>query len=124
MQNVTQVHSERDRGILSQIRSKVGDDKIVSPSYLRVALLLDPSRSNYNFPIRKDVGGSLLTDNKLDQNDAFIITKLGVHILIEDPAKPGTGVLLPYPNIAAQDGYAIPDHLEILYNGYYRIKVD
>lgn len=128
---VVQLLTERDRAILNRLRKAavaagIAPEK-VQPSYLRVAVLLDPSQSEYAFQIRKDVGVSLKHDRKLDQNDSFVITDLGIGLLAESPANPGTGLLQAYPNnipFAAVAGEVNPLHLNTIYNGFYKIKVD
>ncbi len=129
--NPVVILSERERSILKRVRtwaSKNGiDPSKVQPSYLRVAVLADPSKSTYEFNIRKDVGVSLLHDRKLDQNDAFVVSKIGQMLLGEDPTKPGTGLLQTYPNnlvFAAEAANVNPLHLNIFYNGEYKLKVD
>jgi hypothetical protein len=129
--SAVQITPERDRGILARIRKNVANKNIaadkVQPSFLRIAVLADPSKSQYDFNVRKDVGTSLVHDQKLDQNDAFVVTKLGMMLLGETPANPGTGLLQTYPNnivFAAEAGNVTPAHLNIFYNGKYKIKVD
>lgn len=130
MNQVVQVQSERDRAILNRLRKSVTAKGIsvdkVQPSFLRVAMLADASKSSYEFSTKKDTGISLLHDKKLDQNDAFVITNLGFVLLGENPATPGVGLLQTYPNnqvFAAEAGNVNPLHLNIFYNGSYRIKV-
>ncbi|MEO5681454.1 MAG: hypothetical protein ABIQ88_02370 [Chitinophagaceae bacterium] len=131
MKGSTIISPERDRGILSRVRTLANDKGIdpskVQPSYLRIATLLDPSKSTYDFLVRKDVGGSLAHDVKLDQNDSFVMSKMGIMLLGEDPTKPGTGLLQSYPNnlvFAAEAGNVSPLHLNTLYNGSIKVKVD
>lgn len=127
----TIISPERDRAILSRVRTiaeqKGVDASKVQPSFLRVAVLLDPSKSAYDFVIRKDVGGSLVHDVKLDQNDAFVMSKMGILLLGENPATPGSGLLQTYPNnlvFPLQAAEVNPLHLNTIYNGSVKIKVD
>lgn len=132
MQNtVALVVSDRQRAILQRIRETVGAKGItpdkVSPSFLRVAVLMDPAKSQYSFIVKKDVGSSLVHDLKLDPNDSFVITDLGIRLLAEVPANPGTGVLQTYPNVQvfpAVAGEVTHNHLNIFYNGKLELKVD
>lgn len=130
MNQVVQVQSERDRAILNRLRKSVTAKGIsvdkVQPSYLRVAMLADASKSSYEFSTKKDTGISLVHDKKLDQNDAFVITDFGLLLLGENPATPGVGLLQTYPNnqvFAAEASNVTPLHLNTFYNGSYRIKV-
>jgi hypothetical protein len=128
--DVIQILSERDRAILNKIRQRVEAKGVsadrVQPSFLRVAMLADASKSTYEFNIKKDQGTSLAHDRKLDINDSFVITDLGVMLLGENPATPGVGLLQSYPNntvFAAEASTVTPAHLNIFYNGSYRVKV-
>jgi hypothetical protein len=122
--------SDRDRAILNKLRASAVRNGIpadkVQPSKLRVAMLVDASKSSYEFNIKKDQGTSLIHDRKLDINDSFVATDLGMMLLGEDPAKPGTGLLQTFPNntvFAAETSNVTPLHLNIFYNGGYKIKV-
>lgn len=124
------VMSERDRQILNRIRQKVVAKGIaaekVQPSYLRVPFLTAAEKSEYLFPIRKD-SNSVLPGNYLDQNDSFVITDLGMMLQAEAPATPGISLLQTYPNnqvFVAAVGEVNPLHLNIFYNGKYKVKVD
>jgi hypothetical protein len=128
--DIIQILSERDRAILNKLRQRavangISADK-VQPSKLRVAMLADASKSTYEFNIKKDQGTSLIHDRKLDINDSFVVADLGVMLLGEDPTKPGIGLLQSYPNntvFAAEASNVTPAHLNIFYNGGYRVKV-
>lgn len=127
---VVQVQTERDRAILQRVRANVEKQNVspdkVQPGYLRVAVLADGSKSSYDIVTKKDVGISYIHDRKLDQNDSFVITDLGFYLLCEDPTKPGTGLLQTYPNnqvFAAEANNVTPAHLNVFYNGSYKIKV-
>jgi hypothetical protein len=132
MQNtVAMVVSDRQRAILNRIRETVAQKGItpekVSPSFLRVAVLMDPAKSQYIFVVKKDVGSSLVHDRKLDPNDSFVITDLGIKLLAETPANPGTGILQTYPNVQvfpAVAGEVTHAHLNIFYNGSIEVKVN
>lgn len=130
MNNIVQIQTERDRAILNRLRKRakengIAEDK-VQPSYLRVANLADASKSKYEFNIKKDAGTSLTHDRKLDVNDSFVMCDLGVMLLGETPANPGTGLLQTYPNntvFAAEVGNVTPAHLNIFYNGSFNLTV-
>jgi hypothetical protein len=123
--------SERDRAILTRVREKVAKNNIspekVSPSFLRVAVLLDPSKSTYTFETKKDVGTIVANDRRLDNNDSFVITDLGMMLLAENPATPGVGLLQTYPNnqvFPAVANEITPSHLNVLYQGSFQVKVN
>ena len=128
--DVIQILSERNRAILNKLRQRamangVSADK-VQPGFLRVAMLCDAAKSTYEFNIKKDQGTSLAHDRKLDINDSFVVTDLGMMLLSESPATPGVGLLQTYPNntvFAAVAGEITPAHYNIFYNGNYRVKV-
>lgn len=108
-------------------KSKGISPENVSYSYLRVAVLMNNAQSQYKFQLKKDSGEALIHDRKLDLNDTFVVFGLGLRLLAEDPALPGTGILQTYPNnlvFPAAAGEVTPAHLNIFYNGEYEIKVD
>lgn len=118
--------SQRNSAVYNHLTQKLGIKAAqISFGQLRVAVLAVSAQGQYGFNIRKDVGTSLVHDVKLDVNDSFVATHLGIKIMAEDPAKPGTGVLQTFPNqtqFAAEVGNVTPGHLEGFYNGWLTIS--
>ncbi len=117
--------SNRDRQIFKMLTEKFGKQGlVVSPGFLRVETVLKNSTGSYKFDI-KDTSGYIATENKLDRNDLFVVTDLGVYLLREDITKIGASVLQPYVNeieFAAVAGFN-PSHLEAIYNGKFTLKI-
>lgn len=113
----------RDRQIYNSLVKKY-PGQIISPDYLRIEQDLTNTKGSYVFPIETTSGQGLL-ERKLDRNDIFVITSLGIFLLAEVDTTPGAGVLQTYPNqtvFPAAAGFN-PDHLEAIYNGKLSLKV-
>lgn len=118
------MESNRDRQIFNVLAKQFGKDAVPSPGFLRVEQTLKNSTGSYRFDI-KDTSGFIVTENKLDRNDLFVITDLGMYLLREDSTKVGVSVLQSYPNeleFAAVAGFT-PAHLEAIYNGKFSLKI-
>lgn len=96
----------------------------IAQDYLRSEQLLANGIQNYSFPLYR-LGSETASERKLDQQDAFCITELGIYLLQDTVAVSGIGVLQAYPNpIVFPDeaaAGAFPgftgSHLEHVYNG-------
>ena len=99
---------------------------IITPSSLRLEQTIQDSISNYSFdPVN---GGGFGSEIKLNNNDAFVITHLGMFIGFRIAAKEGKTIKLTYPNAAwltsvTPSSFDYTD-LWTLYNGYLQINVD
>lgn len=128
MQVAYVVTADRERSAYNRIRGlKNFQKKVITEGFLRVEVALVQGQNNYSFFIAKNTGQRLM-ENKLDLNDAFVVTKLGTRLLVDDSAAPGTHALQTYPNnsefaAAIVPGLTTPNHLEAFYNGKLQIKV-
>lgn len=113
----------RDRQIYNTLLKKY-PGQIISPDFLRIEQELKNTTGSYVFPIETTSGQGIM-ERKLDRNDLFVITGLGIFLLAETEATPGAGVLQTYPNqivFPAAAGFN-PDHLEAIYNGKLSLKI-
>lgn len=107
---------------------KENPGKVISYSYLRVEEIIKNTKNSYKFNILKSNGVDGLTEVKLDKNDRFVMTHLGIFLLAQDSAAPGKAVLQSYPNetvfapVAGPPAF-VPSDLELIYNGKLHIKV-
>jgi hypothetical protein len=92
-------------------------------SLLRVEQPLVNGQGKYTFDIIKK-GPVGLTEKKLEYNDIFIASALGVYLKIEDTTKPGTGMLRTFPGQANTTGanFTNVTDIEALYNGRIQLK--
>lgn len=124
------VSGDRARAIFRSLQKKFNPDPknpqfIIEPSYLRIEKTLTNNSGTYTFDIKK-VGGEKVTEQKLDRNDVFVVTDLGIYLLNETSASVGLDPLQTYPNATA-----FPDdttnflgaHLETLYAGKFKMKI-
>lgn len=102
--------------------------KLVQPSFLQSEVALQNGKAAYPFAINQNNGVSLANSEKrLNQNDAFVASHLGIFIKKEDSAKRGSGVLQTYPNssyLGADEAtyFAFAD-MEAIWNSYLNVKV-
>jgi len=70
----------RQRAIYASLKasSKIGK-KIIVPSYLRIEEELKDSQNVYTFDVLK-TGNETAVERKLDQNDIFVCSHLGLYI--------------------------------------------
>ncbi len=112
-----------DREYFNQIIGTVGDGK-ASPSYLRVEQTLSNTKSRYTFDI-KSTGAEVATEKKLDRNDLFVVTHIGIYLIAQVSTTLGAEVLQTYPNtdvFVSATGFT-PAHLEVIYNGFLEVKI-
>ncbi|MBA7514353.1 hypothetical protein ES705_06381 [subsurface metagenome] len=95
-----------------------------SPSYLRVEQALSNTKTRYKFDIKK-TGAELATERKLDRNDVFIVTHLGVYLIAQVSTTIGLEVLQAYANpeiFVGATGFT-PEHLNTIYSGHLEVKI-
>lgn len=110
----------------AMLRSKnIDPDKhIITPTYLRVDQKISNSTTTYRFDIKNTTSGGPL-DKKLDINDTFFVT----HIGIQNYPHLNTGPRFNHPEsyvnktrYAAAAGF-VPDHLNMLYQAKLSVRV-
>lgn len=84
------VSSSPMRGAFSRVQrhlAKYGvSDLIIYPTLLRIEQLLSPSKSSYFFDVYSNTGSDRPLENKLNRNDAFFLTHMGLALQKEDSA--------------------------------------
>lgn len=125
--------SDRNRAIYRTVENMLkkihgeakAKDLIISPSYLRAEVALSNNKSTYAFDLKK-TGNEVATEVKLDRNDLFVVTNIGLFMSLQFGASVGKEVLQSYPNIqvfpAAATGLVAAD-LEAVYNGSTSLKI-
>jgi len=94
-------------------------------SYLRIENPIINNQSLYKFPILNQ-GGELSVEKKLDKNDLFVVTRIGLFIYSRDTStgNQASQPLQTYPNevyFPAVAGFT-PSHLETVYSGELNVK--
>jgi len=95
-----------------------------APSFLRVDQVLANNKSRYKFDI-KAASTDAAPELRLDRNDLFVATHIGIFLVAQDRNKKGREVLQSYPNqviFPAAAGFD-PEDLEAIYNGFLTMKV-
>ncbi|MBX2927015.1 MAG: hypothetical protein KF852_04205 [Saprospiraceae bacterium] len=72
------------RALASRVRDKVGTNYIVEWTTLMVNLVLSTTNNQYNFDLYKVPGADHPMDNKLDRNDGFYVSHLGLVLTKQD----------------------------------------
>ena len=122
------ISTDRNHEIFSRLASKfklMDPSLIVTPGYLRIEQPIVNGKPRYTFPVTKDSNSDTVTEVKLDRNDRFVATHVGMFLMARLSTLLGVEVLQTYPNPTA-----IPDdstnfycaHLECFYNGYMGIQ--
>lgn len=119
------VAPDRERAIYEGLRRKAPNN-IITPSYIRMEKLLSSGQGVYSFDMGQGVNSPRVTENRLNLNDAFMATHLGIYLLCANADLPGMKPLTTYPNnkqFPAEEDNVNPQHLEAFYNGYLTVKV-
>jgi len=121
----TIIYPERLRAILNETVAQ-NPGKTVTQGYIRVEQLISNGKTNYTFPVTKDSNSDSATERKLDRNDKFKMTHVGMFLVKKDSTLPSLEVDQTYPNIQV-----FPDesttfygaHLEVFYKGNFQIRI-
>lgn len=119
------VAPDREEAIYRKLK-KLAPDNIITPSYIRMEALLSSGQSVYNFNIGQGVGNPRITENRLNLNDAFQATHIGIFLLNADATLPGKEALQTFPSATAfptEASNVDPTDLECFYNGFLTVKV-
>lgn len=112
------------RDIYDRVKA-ANPNKIIVPGYLRVESEIETSKNSYslNFSSKTNVDG--ITENRLDNNDSFVITEIGIFLIKKNTDYPNAEVLQAYPNAAVfADGTTFKGaNLECIYNGKVNFSV-
>jgi hypothetical protein len=121
MENKTIVSTDRQRAIYAQALSIAkSENRIVTPSHLRIEQTIANGKNKYIFSMTKDSNSDSVTEKKLDRNDKFLVTHVGMMLVKRLSTLKGGEVVQSYPNpvVFADDSTNfIGAHLEVLYNG-------
>jgi hypothetical protein len=93
--------AKRQRGILQELRQeyRAKPNAIIQSSYLQIEFALQNNKGQYQLNVNQNSGvASRSTERKINQNDDFHITHLGLFLKKEDSTKPGSVDLQTYPN--------------------------
>ena len=117
------VSTDRHKGIFQKAQQEYAKDgKIVVPGYLRIEQKIVNGKTKYDFAITRDSNSDSPTELKLDRNDLFKVTDVGLFLMRRDSTLIGHEVLQTYANYIAFPPVGSPftfnpTHLESFYNG-------
>jgi len=119
--------NDRDRSIYNALEAepKWNTGGIKAPELYGAKTLLQAAKKNYSFNLKK-LKTKPITEKKLNEQDAFLVAKVGLFLINEDPATPGISVPQSYPNpiiFPDEANNMLSAHLEHIYNGTLYIKV-
>lgn len=123
----------RDRLILDKIKAdpRFATKPTPTLSYLRVEVPITNDTETLVFlPAKNDNGSPRKTERLLSVQDSFWSTEIGLFLLTEETAKPGTGVLFSYPNpvellkSANAPADVVASHFNTIYNGRLEARME
>lgn len=123
------------RSVYSRFLQTLNIDKdtfIISERTLRLEAVLEPGRNNYELQIKENPGSDRPLERKLNQNDGFVISHIGLGITRQDESgavkKYGNFPIFnnPDPNyfVGAQGGNTEAEGLYCIYNGDLSLKTN
>lgn len=115
------------RGVFEKIQS-LEQGKDIMPYVFRSELPLSNNQQNYQFPIRvEDNINRSKTENRINRNDRFYMTSIGLFLLRREVNKEALDVLQTYPNVTVFPdvaGQFLAKDLEAIYNGKLEITIN
>ena len=116
---------DRNRAIFDRL-AKQHPDRWVQPSFIRVEQVIKNGRPNIEFSVVKDTNSDSVTERKIDRNDKFVITHMGILLCKRVVGLEGVEVLHTFPNLIefADDAENFKGaHLESIYQGSLSVSV-
>lgn len=116
---------DRSRSIYNNLDEKY-PGLIKTPGYIRIEKKIYNGQTKYDFICTRDGNADTVTENKLDRNDKFVVTHMGLFLMKRLSTLIGAEVLQSYPNemvFADVSTDFIGEHLEAIYNGKLGLKV-
>lgn len=95
-------------------------------SFLQLEALVPQGGGNVRFGLTKADSVARASERRLDQNDAFVATEIGLYIKQESAVAPGAKMLETYPNqtaFAAEATFVVLADLVSIFNSRLSIKV-
>lgn len=117
--------AQRKANIFNALRNEFPDNPVIAPSFIRMEAYLVNGKAEYEF-FHRLLGNEAATERKLNEQDAFRITDVGIFLMQESTTVPGIGLLSTYPNpqqFPDEAGFVENKHLEHIYNGFIKLKV-
>jgi len=94
----------------------------LTQSYIRVEQPLVAGSTLYTFPILSNQGAPFNTEQRLNLQDSFVISEIGVFVALPTSATDATFKMYAYPNFFFFAANSVP--LQTLYNGKLNIAVN
>jgi hypothetical protein len=116
--------SSFERAVFNRLRKEY-PGSVISPGKLRLETTIKNNTGNMLVPVLEDSLQPLPTETRLNKNDVFFMTGLGVCISRREIGKEGISVLQTYPNevVFVPTATMITKHLNAIYNGNISLKV-
>ena len=117
--------TSRNAAVYNYLKGEYPNNPVIAPDFIRMEAYLVNGKSEYEF-FHKLLGNESATENKLNEQDAFRVTDIGIFLLQESTTVPGIGVLQTYPNpivFPDESGAIQTAHLEHIYNGRFVGKI-
>lgn len=115
-----------ERQVFQETKSQfAGKDVIISPAFLRQQKALTSNQSSYKFKFLAENAAPTLPERYLSRTDSFRAIRMGLFLItVATAGQEGAAVLQTYPNAAVFSTANNAAHLETVYNGLVRAKVE
>lgn len=119
--------AERERGVYATAQQKfAGSGQITTPGFLRMEQRIIKGKTKYIFKVTRDSNSDSETEQKLEINDKFMASQIGLFLIHRDENIVGAEVLCTFPDptvFPVISGVSNPAHLEAIYNGKFSVVV-
>ena len=94
----------------------------LTQSYIRVEQALVAGQTLYTFPVLSNQGATFNTEQRLNLQDSFVVSEIGVFLALPASATDATFKMFPYPNFFFFGANSVP--AQTIYNGKLNIAVN
>lgn len=112
------------KSIKAQYANIGKDNVVVTQSTLRLEQVLSTAKTSYSFPIQENEGNATATEVRLNINDNFHITRIGVFLGKAATSADVALMLSTYPNNILFPTASVAPALETVYNSKMKIEVN
>ncbi|QIX59707.1 hypothetical protein HER32_00255 [Hymenobacter sp. BT18] len=115
----------RDRALYEKAK-QMSKNATPTMGFLREEIVLANNNNTYRFGFNEQRSGIRGSEKMLSIKDSFIANRLQLGILVERKTKPGTGVIMTFPNpvVVATAGTTSATDLEVIFNGQLKAQID
>ncbi len=115
---------ERDRGVFSAAQNKFKElGLIATPGFIRIEQKIVAGKGKYIFKVTRDSNSDSVTEQKLERNDQFMSSQIGLFLMKRVDTYAGSEILCTYPDVTIFTNSTNAAHLEVFYNGKLSVTI-